>query len=189
MCWAAKILPSRLLFRLAMVLAMGALTGACFQPLYGNQSVAPNDTVRDKLASIDIPEIVAPNGTPTARVAVALRNALLYDLNGGSKPISPMYRLDIKVVGAGSTSVIVDVSSGRPDAELEAINVSYGLVELETKKIVVGDSTFARASYDVAGGEQRFARQRAWRNAEDRAIDLIAQNIRNRLASYFVAGT
>jgi hypothetical protein len=53
----------------------------------------------------------------------------------------------------------------------------------------VSASTFARASYDIPGSEQRFARQRAWRDAEDRTVQLVAQNIRNRLASYFVAGT
>ena len=37
--------------------------------------------------------------------------------------------------------------------------------------------------------EQRFAKQRAQRDAEDHAIQLVADIIRNRLASYFVAGT
>ena len=37
--------------------------------------------------------------------------------------------------------------------------------------------------------EQRFAVQRAQRDAEDRAVQTAADAIRNRLASYFVAGT
>jgi LPS-assembly lipoprotein len=37
--------------------------------------------------------------------------------------------------------------------------------------------------------QQRFAHQRAQRDAEDRAAKVIAEQIRSRLASYFVAGT
>jgi LPS-assembly lipoprotein len=189
MCWGKEIGASRQLVRLAVVLALAALTGACFQPLYGNQTITAGDSVRDKLGAIQIPDIPAPKGTPTARLAVALRSSLMADLNGGATPISPLYRLDIKITGAGSSSVIVDVTSGRPDSELEAVNATFSLTEIATNKVVLGDSTFARASYDIPGSEQRFARQRAGRNAEDRAVELLAQNIRNRLASFFVAGT
>jgi LPS-assembly lipoprotein len=189
MCRGKEIAASRQLVRLAVVLALGVLTGACFQPLYGNQTISAGDSVRDKLSAIQISDIPAPNGTPTARLAVALRNALMSDLNGGANPISPLYRLDIRITGAGSTSVIVDVSSGRPDSELEAVNASFSLTEIESNKVVLSDSTFARASYDIPGGAQRFARQRAGRNAEDRAVELVAQHIRNRLASFLVAGT
>ena len=40
-----------------------------------------------------------------------------------------------------------------------------------------------------ASGEQRFAKSRGQRDAEDRATQVVAESIRNRLASYFVAGT
>jgi LPS-assembly lipoprotein len=176
------------LVRVVLVLAMGALTGACFQPLYGNRTVGTEDSVRDKLGSVDIPEIKAANGTPEARLAVAVRNALLFDLNGGQAPSSPTHRLVITLSATRST-VIVDVTSGRPDAQVEGINAVLTLTEIATQKVVLTTSTFARASFDIPGSAQRFAQQRAARNAEDRAVDVIAQNIRNRLASYFVAGT
>jgi LPS-assembly lipoprotein len=44
-------------------------------------------------------------------------------------------------------------------------------------------------SYDIPGNLQRFARARAFRDAEDRAANEIAENIQTRLASYFYAGT
>jgi LPS-assembly lipoprotein len=176
------------LFRVVVVLAMGALTSACFQPLYGNHTIGTEDSIRDKFGSIDIPEIKAPNGTPDARIAVAVRNAVIFDLNGGQTPGSPTHRLVITLSSTRST-VIVDVTSGRPDAQVEGINATLTLTEIATQKVVLSTSTFARASFDVPGSAQRFAQQRAARNAEDRAVDVIAQNIRNRLASYFVAGT
>jgi LPS-assembly lipoprotein len=63
------------------------------------------------------------------------------------------------------------------------------LVEIPTGKIVVNDMTVANVDYDIPGSQQRFAGQRARRDAEDRAIQVAADAIRNRLASYFVAGT
>ena len=41
----------------------------------------------------------------------------------------------------------------------------------------------------LPGQEQRFARVRGLRDAELRAAKVIADNIRSRLASYFIAGT
>jgi len=49
-------------------------------------------------------------------------------------------------------------------------------------------STFSRVSYDIPGTYQRFARARAFRDAEDRAAKEIADHIQTRLASFFVAG-
>ena len=48
---------------------------------------------------------------------------------------------------------------------------------------------FARQSYDIPGQAQRFARSRGLRDAEDRAAKVIADNINQRLASFFIAGT
>jgi LPS-assembly lipoprotein len=187
--WQFRIgAPFKGIVHFAFVLAFGALTGGCFQPLYGNQTIGSDDSVRDKLSSVDIPEIRAGNGTPDARIAVAIRNALLYDLNGGQTPTSPAYRLVI-TFSSGRTTVITDVASGRPDAQLEVVNAVLTLTEIATKKVVLQTSTFARASFDIPGSAQRYAQQRAARNAEDRTVDVLAENIRNRLASYFVAGT
>ena len=56
-------------------------------------------------------------------------------------------------------------------------------------KVVLRDSANTNVDYDVPGSEQRFAVQRAERDAEDRAVLMAAEAIRNRLASFFVAGT
>ena len=176
------------LLRLAVVFAVGILTAACFQPLYGTQSVSPDDSVGAKFTAIDVADIPAPKGSATVRLAVELRNALLYNFNGGGNPIAPTYRLQVNIATT-TTSVIIDLTSGRPETQFEGLNAYFSLVEIATQKTVVSASTFARASYDIPGSEQRFARQRAWRDAEDRTVQVVAQNIRNRLASYFVAGT
>ncbi len=188
MWWGKEIGGYRIVVRAAVVLFLGALTGACWQPLYGSNTLPAGDSVRDKFAGIDVANIPAPNGRPEARLAVALRNALMYDFNNGGAAISPTHRLQVTLTSS-ITTVIVDVSSGRPDSQVEAVNAYFTLTELATNKVVLNTSTFARASFDIPGSAQRFAQQRAWRDAEDRAITQVAENIRNRLASFFVAGT
>jgi LPS-assembly lipoprotein len=87
------------------------------------------------------------------------------------------------------TTVIVDINTSRPDVEQYGINATYTLTEIASGKIVVTGQTFARVSADTPGQQQRFARLRGLRDAESRAAKVIADNIRSRLASYFVAGT
>jgi LPS-assembly lipoprotein len=174
--------------RLAFVLAAGGLTGGCFQALYASHPSADGDSVHDKLAAVEIPVIPAAKGQPAARIAVALRNALQFNMNGAAGAVAPTHRLVVSVATSQLT-VIVDLTSGRPDAQVDAVTASYQLVEIATGKTVLNDSTFAHVDYDIPGSAQRFAKERALRDAEDRATQVVAEAIRNRLASYFVAGT
>jgi LPS-assembly lipoprotein len=49
-------------------------------------------------------------------------------------------------------------------------------------------TTFSHLSYDIPGSYQRFSRERALRDAEDRACQEVAENIKTRLASFFFTG-
>jgi LPS-assembly lipoprotein len=171
----------------AVALASGLLAG-CFEPLYGERTLSGGPGLRQRLSSVDVKQISAPAGTPAARIAVALRNALLFDLTGGSETPRPTHRLDIQMRGT-TQQVIVDITTARPDVEQYGINATYTLTEIATGKSVVTGQTFARVSYDIPGQQQRFARARGQRDAEDRAAKVISENIRARLASYFSAGT
>jgi len=173
--------------RLGIVLSAAGLLAGCFEPLYGRQA-AGGDSVRDKLADVLIPPIPARQGTPQARLAVELRNALQYDFNGAGGALSPTHRLEI-VVSPTDMTVTLDPVTGRPTEEIGGLIATYKLVEIATGKIVVTDSTFAHVGYDIPGQQQRFAKQRAQINAQDSAVQVAAEAIRNRLASYFVAGT
>src|SRR5262245_31274550 len=73
----------RSLFRAVAALAIAALAGGCFQPLYGEQSPTGGPVLRDQLSAVDVLQIAAPKGTDEARIAVQVRNALLYDFTGG----------------------------------------------------------------------------------------------------------
>ncbi|MEX0751872.1 MAG: LPS assembly lipoprotein LptE [Xanthobacteraceae bacterium] len=140
------------------------------------------------LGSVDVAQIDAPKGSSEARLAVELRNALLFDFTGGSGISSPTHQLNIRLTSQ-RRKVIVDLTSARPDLENYGLDASYSLIELATGKTVVTGTTFARVSYDIPGQVQRFARIRGLRDAETRAVQVISDQIKLRLASYFVAGT
>jgi len=188
MWWCKRNAAWGRMARLAAVLAAAGLTAGCFQPLYGTQPSAATDSVRDKLQQIDVPIIPAPKGQTAARVAVALRNSLQYGLNGAAGANAPTYTLKVNVA-VTALSVIVDITSGRPDAQVASVIATYQLIEMATGKTVLTDQTFAHVDYDIPGAAQRFAKQRAERDAEDRATEVVSDTIKNRLASYFVAGT
>jgi LPS-assembly lipoprotein len=175
-------------FRLAVVLGAAGLTAGCWQPLYGTPPTPNTEGVQDKFAAVDIPAIIAPKGTPTERVAIGLRNALQFDLHNGGGAFAPIYQLKVNVASSQFTSYL-DPTTGRPDSQIAVVVASFQLIELATGKTVLNDSTFAHVDYDIPGSQQRFAGQRALRDAGDHAIQVAADAIRNRLASYFVAGT
>jgi len=187
MWWSKYRIDRRGLGRVAFVLTAASLTGGCFVPLYGARPDG-SETVRDKLVAVDIPAFTAQKGTDAARLAVALRNALQYNFNGGAGPIAPTHRLTGNIATSALT-VVVDLTSGRPDAEVGVVNASFQLVEIATGKVVLRDTTFAHVDFDIPGSEQRFAAQSAQADAENRATQVVAAAIRNRVTSYFVAGT
>jgi len=186
--WWRKLGEWRRPARLAVVVAAAGLTAGCWQPLYGTAPTPGGESVQDKFALVEIPEIKANKGTPDERIAVSIRNALQYNLHNGANTYSPTYRLVVTVAGSQFTAYL-DPVTGRPDTQIQSVTAYYQLVEIATNKIVVKDNAYAHVDYDIPGPEQRFAGQRARRDAEDHAIEVVAQAIRNRLASYFVAGT
>jgi LPS-assembly lipoprotein len=144
--------------------------------------------IAGQLRAVDVAAIDAPRGSRLDRVSVGVRNELIYDLTGGSGTVSPTHRLDIKLT-SGQLQVIVDINTARPDINNYSIDATYILTEIATGKAVIKGQTFSRVSYNIPGQEQRFAGDRGLRDAENRAAKVIADNIRSRLASYFVAGS
>ena len=175
--------------RIFVALALAGLTAGCFQPLYAERPTAAGVTgVADQLSSVDVAAIDAPSGSRLARVSVSVRDELIYDLTGGAGRASPIFRLNVRM-NATQLQIIVDINTARPDINNYGIDAVYTMTEIATGKPVVKGQTFARVSYNIPGQQQRFAGERGLRDAEDRAAKEIAENIRNRLASHFAAGT
>ena len=174
--------------RIAAVIALGALNAACFQPLYASRSVSGGTPLGTQMAQVQVEHVDAPNGTPESRIAVELQNALDFEMNGGGGLISPTHTLKVRMT-VGRSSIITDVTTGRVLSEITGIDSTFTLTELATGKAVMTGRTFSRVSSDYPGQQQRFARVRARLDAETRAAKVIAENVRTRVASFFVAGT
>ena len=155
---------TRIAVRLIAVAALAALTAGCFQPMYAERNDG-TPALREKLMGVELPPVDKPNASREARIGVVLRFT------------------------SSRSSLMLDPATALPSSENYGIDAQYNLIDLATNKSVMTGTTFSRVSYDIPGNLQRFARQRAFRDAEDRAANEIAENIQTRLASFFVAGT
>src|SRR5882757_2472883 len=116
-------------------------------------------------------------------LSARIRIALAFKLYGTATGMPPTHHLEIRFTSSKS-SLIVDPNTGLPNSENYGIDCQYNLTEVATGKSVMTGTTFSRVSYDMPGSYQRFARNRAVRDAEDRAAQEIAENIQTRLASF-----
>jgi LPS-assembly lipoprotein len=182
-----SLASTRIAARLLAVAALAALTAGCFQPMYAAHTDG-TPALREKLMTVDVPPLNYGNGSREARLGVEIRNALAFKMYGTATGAPPLYKLVIKL-NASRTSLIVDQTTGLPSIENYGIDSQYNLIEIATNKSVMTGNTFSRVSYDIPGSYQRFARARAFRDAEDRACQEIADNIQTRLAAFFYAGT
>ena len=189
MWWSEPPRQSPRFGRLAVIMLLAGLTAGCFQPLYGEKTATGTTGIVDKLSSVEVAPVDTPNGTRLSRVGVEVRNNLIYGLTGGGAAApATNYKLVVRLA-AGQTQVIVDINTARPEIQNYAIDATYTLTDITTGKAVVSGTTFSRVSYNIPGQQQRFAGDRGLRDAENRAAKVIADGIRSRLASYFVAGT
>src|SRR5689334_14141934 len=87
------------------VLALGGLLAGCFQPLYGELSPSGSPVLRDQLSAVNVVQIEAPKGSDEARLAVEIRNAILFDLTGGGAEAPPVHRLKIAISSTRSSVI------------------------------------------------------------------------------------
>jgi LPS-assembly lipoprotein len=177
----------RIAARLFAVAALAALTAGCFQPMYAEHTDG-TPGLRDKLMGVELPPVDKPNASHEARLGVEIRNALAFKLYGTATGSAPTHRLVIRFTTSRS-SLMIDPNTALPTSENVGVDAQYNLIDIASNKSVMTGTTFSRVSYDMPGSYQRFARARAFRDAEDRAAQEIADNIQTRLAAFFTAGT
>ena len=178
---------TRIAARLLAVAALGALTAGCFQPMYAEHADG-TPALREKLMGVELPPIDKPNASREARLGVEIRNALAFKLYGNATGMPPTHRLVIRFTTNQST-LMTDPLTALPTSQNYGIDAQFNLIDIATDRSVMTGSTFSRVSYDIPISYQAFSRARAFRDAEDRACQEIAERIQTRLASYFYAGT
>ena len=164
---------------LALCLGLGLTLSACqIRPLYST-TTASGQSLATELSTIEI----APAKN---RLDQEIRNHLIFAFNGGGEPGNPAYRLDMQV---NNSTGDLSIESGTGLAKTTRVNltVTYKLLRLEDKTIATTGSSFFAASF--ARSTQRFANERALRDAENRAADQVANDIHLRLSAFLAAGT
>src|SRR6202011_4040528 len=182
-----SLASTRIAARLLAVAALAALTAGCFQPMYAEHTDG-TPGLREKLLGVEIPPVDKPNASRDVRIVVEIRNALAVKLYVSVAVMLPSHRLVLRFTTTRS-SLMIDPTTALPTSENVGIDAQYNLIEIASNKSVMTGTTFSRVSYDMPGSYQRFARSRAFRDAEDRASQEIADNIQTRLAAFFTAGT
>src|ERR1700728_2003166 len=177
---------AKIVTRFLAVVALAALTAGCFQPMYAEHADG-TPGLREKLAGVELPPVNKPNSSRDARLGVAIRNALAFKLYGNATGMAPTHRLEIRF-NTGRSDLMTDATTGLPTSENYSLDAQFNLIEIATNKSVMTGTTFSHLSYDIPGSYQRFSRERAVRDAEDRAAEEVAEHIQTRLASFFYAG-
>jgi LPS-assembly lipoprotein len=164
-------------YRLAFAAATAFMLSACtVQPLY---APAPSGaSVTSSVASIAIDPV-------DTRVAQELRNKLIFDLNGGQEPATPVYRMKLTVSSAESALGVTPVEAA-PAYSL-TVSATYQVTSIATGEIVLRGTSRGTASFDRIN--QIYANTRARIDAEDRAAAQAADDIRIRLATAAAKGT
>src|SRR4030081_3743916 len=170
----------RIAARCFAVAALAALTAGCFQPMYAEHANGTH-ALREKLMGVELPPVDKPNASREARIGVEIRNALAFKLYGNATGMPPTHRLVLRV-NTTRSSLMIDSEHAVPVRGNYGSEAQYNLIEIASNRSVMTGSTFSRVSYDIPGQLQRFARARAFRDAEDRACAEIAENIQTRLA-------
>jgi len=154
--------------------AVVLLLPACgFRPLYGT-SGTDSASVSAKLAGVAIPE-------QSTRAGQLIRNAMLSAISPAGTYAPTTYRFDMTPKGSEQNSV--EAQNTDVLRVSYRLNVSFDLVSMSSGKSVYSGKTFSYVSYDRTGTP--FANQQARINAEERAAQEVALDMRTRLAAYF----
>jgi LPS-assembly lipoprotein len=144
-----------------------------FRPLYASSALVGTD-VNEKLAKMEVAPI-------PGRVGQRLRNELIYQATGGGNvAVDPAYRLEI-VVTESISATLVQID-GNSSGSVYNLNASFKLVRLDDRSVAVQGQSFGRASFQRF--DAVFANVRARREAEDRAANTIAEDLKTRLAAF-----
>lgn len=150
------------------------LLAACgasgFRPLHGT---AIGANVDDKMARVELAPI-------PGRVGQRIRNELLFQTTGGTKPDQPTHRLEV-AVRESVTSTLVR-SDGEARSAVYNLDASFKLIRLSDKEVVLNGTSSGRAGFERF--QSVFANVRARDDAENRAAATVGLELKTRLQAY-----
>jgi len=159
-----------------MALAAVMFLSACtVQPVYGPGP--GGGSVSQTLRAIAIEPV-------DSRVAQVVRNRLLFYFTGGGEPADAQYRMTLSV--SSSSTALGITREGSAPVYSVTVTASYALYKIGSDEIILRETARGTASYDRYS--QNFANMRALRDAENRAAEVAASEIRLRVAAATAVG-
>ncbi len=156
---------------LAVAPALTACGGSGFHPLYGTTPSGAG--LQERLAQLEVAPI-------PGRVGQRIRNEVRFLANGPGEALPPTHRLEVALnESMTSTQVKID---GDSLGIIYAVQASFKLVEIKSKKVVLEGSSHARASFERFSAI--YSNVRARDDAENRAAKTIAEDLTTRVAAY-----
>lgn len=164
MSWSKLIL-------VLMVVALGPV-GCGFHPMYGRSETAQAGGV-SQLANVRI-------GVIEDRMGQQMRNALVQRITPTGEPGAARYSLEVSLVH------VFDGLGHQKDAKATigrfSLSANFVLSDSDGRAVMTGRSR-SIVSYNYLG--PRYASIAGERDAEERAISEVAEDVRRQLATYF----
>jgi LPS-assembly lipoprotein len=144
-----------------------------FRPLYASSALIGSD-VNEKLAKMEIAPI-------PGRVGQRLRNELIFQsTGGGNEAWQPAYRLEI-IVTESISATLVQID-GNSSGSVYNLDAAFRLVRLDDKTVALQGTSYGRSAFQRF--DSVFSNVRARKEAEDRAAQTVAEDMKSRLAAY-----
>ncbi len=156
------------------VILLAPMLTACgnggFRPVHADLGgMAP---ASEKLKKIKIAPI-------PGRVGQQLRNELIFNANGGAKPLPPEYKLEIAIRERVASTLVRRTGDAR--SQVYNLDAKFKLTRISDKKVLIRGTSYARAGYERF--DSIFANVRARKDAENRAAKTIATDLKARLSA------
>lgn len=156
----------------SLTVLAGGLAGCGFQPLHakGEDDLA----VSNELASVRIDPL-------RDRVGQQMHNFLRDRINPQGQPVAPNYHLKVELTEKLSeTGVRRDETATRANLRMTA---EFALIDAAGETVLYSGQSSSTTSYDIL--DNPFASTVSERDARERALREVADDIRTRLALYF----
>lgn len=162
---------------LVVLLAVLGLSGCGFRPLYGERAEQISPTATE-LAQVRV-------GAIEDRIGQQLRNALVQRINPRGETGAARFALDVRL--SETTSGVTSDRTGGAALGNKTVNATFTLTELaaDQPKTVFRGLARSITSYRYFG--PRYGTVATERDAEERAVVEVADNIRNQLSAYFAS--
>ena len=125
------------------------------------------------MAAVDV-------GTIPGRIGQRVRNELIFQSTGGGGAAPPRYRLDVSIKESIAATLVK--VTGEAASNVYVLDASFVLVDVKTKKVILQGASHARAGFDRF--PSNYSNVRAREDAENRAANVIAEDVKSRIAAF-----